>query len=134
MEERISVAQYWDMVEKKQSKMRNVKTVVDGIMFDSKKEADYYCKLKILKQQEMIIDFLMQVSFLVHEGYYKNGEWIKPIYYKADFVVESWDLSVEDEIAVKHQVHEVKGRWTRTAIDKRKMFEKRYPEYEFIVI
>ena len=114
--------------------MRNIKTVIDGIMFDSQKEAMYYSLLKIQKQQGKIIDFFMQVLFLVHGGYYKNGEWVKPIYYKADFVVEMFDVSINDEISVKNQIHEVKGRWTRTAIDKRKMFEKRYPEYELKII
>jgi len=119
--------------------MRNIKTVIDGILFDSQKEADHYCELKFLKQRGDIIDFFMQVPFLVHEGYYKDAEWVKPIYYKADFVVigrikmQLKGMFVM-ESAIPMQIHEVKGRWTRTAIDKRKMFEKRYPEYEFIVI
>jgi hypothetical protein len=142
MERRISATQYREMTSKKQLKMRNIKTVVDGIIFDSRKEADHYCELKILKRQGKIIDFFMQVTFLIHEGYYKDGEWVKPIYYKPDFVViqeEKYIALTSDYYNryyphIKREIHEVKGRWTRTAIDKRKMFEKRYPEYEFIVI
>lgn len=111
--------------------MRNVKTVVDGRIFDSQKEADYYCQLKILKRQGEIIDFFPQVSFLIHEGYYNNDEWVKPIYYKADFMVLT-----EDQVfsLVKIEIHEVKGRWIQSAINSRKMFEKRYPDYKFVVI
>jgi hypothetical protein len=134
MERRISATQYQEMTSKKQLKMRNIKTVVDGIIFDSRKEADHYCEFKILKRQGKIIDFFMQVPFLIHEGYYKDGEWVKPIYYKADFLVLKHWMSPYKNPCVLREIHEVKGRWTRTAIDKRKMFEKRYPEYEFIVI
>jgi hypothetical protein len=135
MEERISATQYREMISKKPSKMRNIKTVIDGIMFDSIKESSYYCHLKILKRQSKIIDFFMQVPFLLHEGYYnKEGKWVKPIYYKADFLVLKHWMSPYKNPCVSREIHEVKGRWTRTAIDKRKMFEKRYPEYEFIVI
>jgi len=134
MENRISATQYREMISKKPSKMRNIKTVIDGILFDSQKEADHYCELKFLKQRGDIIDFFMQVPFLVHEGYYKDAEWVKPIYYKADFLVLKHWMSPYKNPCVSREIHEVKGRWTRTAIDKRKMFEKRYPEYEFIVI
>jgi hypothetical protein len=131
MQDRISAAEYQRMTVKP-SKMRNVKTVVDGRMFDSKKEADYYYLLKAQKQQGEIIDFFCQVPFLVHDGYYKDGRWIKPIYYYADFlVIKPGDFWLEEYIA---EIHETKGRWTRLALDKRKMFEKRYPEYKFIVI
>ena len=35
------------------SKYRNKKTVVDGITFDSKKEANRYCQLKMMEQADM---------------------------------------------------------------------------------
>lgn len=34
----------------RKSKYGNKKTVVDDIAFDSKKEADYYCELKLLRK------------------------------------------------------------------------------------
>ena len=132
-QEHYTSKQYRELIGHKQSKMRNVKIEVDGRIFDSQKEANHYCHLKLLKKQKQIIDFIPQVSFLVHEGYWKGEEWIKPICYKADFFVIKWD---DDPalIDIVREVHEVKGRWTRTAIDKRKMFEKRYPEYRLVVI
>lgn len=39
------------------SKYRAKKTVVDGIIFDSKKEADFYCELKMLKMGGVVKDF-----------------------------------------------------------------------------
>jgi hypothetical protein len=116
------------------SKMRNIKTEVDGMIFDSQKEANYYCELKIQKQQRDIIDFFLQVPFLLQEGYWKGNEWIKPVWYKADFlVIKFYDISPV-KIKVIREIHEVKGRWSDTAKIKRKMFEKRYPEYEMVVI
>lgn len=47
----------------KKYKYNNKKTVVDGIVFDSKKEAMYYGKLVLLKQSGDISDFKMQVRF-----------------------------------------------------------------------
>lgn len=133
MQDRISAKEYNAMAAKP-SKMRNIKTMVDGRIFDSQKEADYYCQLKILKRHGEIIDFLPQVSFLIHEGYYKGGHWIKPIYYKADFVVITHWMSPFKVPCVIIEIHEVKGRWTQVAINARKMFEKRYPDYKFVVI
>jgi hypothetical protein len=91
-------------------------------------------ELKILKNQSKIIDFFMQVPFLLQEGYWKGEEWIKPIYYKADFVVIKWD---DDPalIDIVREIHEVKGfTKVKTWEIKRKMFEKRYPEYRMEVI
>jgi hypothetical protein len=137
-QQRMTAAEYREITaNKKPLKYRNQKTVVDGRMFDSKKEADYYCDLKLQKQAGLIIDFLCQVDFLVHEGYYQGSEWIKPIYYRADFVVIVRNGILGDigfKNPVRLQINEVKGKWTRTALDKRKMFEKKYPEYEFIEI
>jgi len=131
MQDHITAQQYWEMItDPKPSKMRNIKTEVDGMLFDSQKEANYYCELKLRKKAGEIVDFFWQVPFLLHEGYYKNKRWVKPIYYKADFVVIPSDLGFEMQI----EVHEVKGRWTRTAIDKRKMFERRYTEYKMVII
>ena len=40
-----------------------VKTELDGIKFDSKKEAQYYRDLKVLKQSGELVFFLRQVPF-----------------------------------------------------------------------
>ncbi len=48
---------------KKKYKYRNIKVVVDGIKFDSKKEADYYGKLKMKEKAGLISDLKLQVKF-----------------------------------------------------------------------
>lgn len=135
---RMSVEEYRELTRQKQSsKMRNIKTEMDGVRFDSIKEATHYQFLKVLKAQGQIIDFFMQVPFLLQEGYWKGNEWVKPVWYKADFVVlkaEGHYYFSEIDGCVYFEIHEVKGRWTEVAKVKRKMFEKRYPEYEMVII
>lgn len=63
--------------EKKPPKYRNKKTTVDGILFDSKHEADRYNQLKILRSAGEVTGFACQVVFNLPGG----------IVYKADFVV-----------------------------------------------
>lgn len=48
---------------KKPSKYKNKKTVVDGITFDSKKEAAYYQRLKFMESQGLIFNLKRQVKF-----------------------------------------------------------------------
>jgi hypothetical protein len=133
-QEHYTLQQYRELIGRKQStKYYNQKTEADGIRFDSQKEARHYSELKILKNQGKIIDFFMQVPFLLQEGYWKGEEWIKPIYYKADFLVIKWD---DDPavIDVVREIREVKGYWTKESKLKWKMLGKRYPEYRMIVI
>jgi hypothetical protein len=62
----------------KPSKFKNVRTSVDGILFDSKLEARRYGELKILKATNHIEWFLMQVP--IHCG---GG-----VFYKVDFQIK----------------------------------------------
>ena len=78
----------------KRMKYRNVKTVVDGITFDSKKEANYYGKLKLLQKSGEVISFERQVRYnIVIDGQ-------KICAYVADFVVV-WSKSGIKVIDVK---------------------------------
>lgn len=63
------------------SKYHNVITEVDGIKFQSKKEAEYYGKLKIRKRAGEILDFERQKVYKI----FVKGELICK--YIADFVV-----------------------------------------------
>lgn len=49
-------------------KYGNVPTVVNGIKFDSKREADYYKSLLLLKAAGAIRGFVRQVSILLPSG------------------------------------------------------------------
>lgn len=81
------------------SKYRSVKTVVDGIVFDSRKEAFRYNALKLLVKAGEISDLELQPVFQVE----LNGR--KICRYKADFrYTRSGETIVED----------VKSAYTRT--------------------
>jgi hypothetical protein len=45
------------------NKYRNIKTIVDGITFASKKEAKRYSELKLLERAGMITDLELQPAF-----------------------------------------------------------------------
>ena len=77
------------------SKYKNVKTEVNGILFDSKKEAEYYKNLLLLKQAGEVVDIKLQPEFELQEGYIKDGAKIRPIKYIADFLVVYKDGHIE---------------------------------------
>lgn len=106
------------------SKFRAVKTVVDGIEFDSKKEAKYYLSLKLQEKAGEIKGFKMQVPFVLQPKF--RTEWgtcIREIKYVADFVVEYSDGHKE--------VIDVKGYRTKEYNLKKKMFLYVYPGVMF---
>ncbi len=76
-------------------KYNAVKTQIDGIIFDSKKEAEYYKNLLLLKQAGEVVDIKLQPEFELQEGYVKDGIKIRPIKYIADFLVVYKDGHIE---------------------------------------
>lgn len=77
------------------SKYKNKKTVVDGITFDSKKEASRYLELKKLKDAGLIDDLELQVKFVLIPK--QEGE--RECSYIADFVYkdkQTGETIVED--------------------------------------
>jgi len=74
-------------------KYKNTPTVLDGIRFDSKKEAERYAELKLLERGGIIKDLRTQVRFeLIPKN--KNG---RAVYYVCDFTyTENGVLVVED--------------------------------------
>lgn len=88
-------------------KYHNSKTVIDGIRFDSKKEAKRYLELKILEKAGAIKDLRRQVPYvLINKSRY--GRAIK---YVADFVYYEDDkLVVEDVKGVRTPVYKLKKR------------------------
>lgn len=116
------------------------KVTVDGITFDSCKEAERYQQLKLLQRAGKIDCLRLQVPFeLVPAQYEETGEVYskgsrkgqpkqgkcieKSVVYLADFVY------IEDGRRI---VEDVKGMRTKDYILKRKLFRYRYgSEYEF---
>jgi len=87
----------------KVSKYRNRKTLVDGIQFDSQKEADRYQELLWMQQARLIQDLELQPRYDLVVNTHKIG------FYRADFryeVVATSILVVED----------VKSPATKTAV------------------
>lgn len=101
---------------KKPSKYKSRKTVVDGILFDSQAEAEYYCHLKILLKAGKINGFCRQARFIVTEG--RNGE--KGTEYVTDFVVFNSDGT--------YRIVDVKGVKTEVFKLKVKSLREKYPK------
>lgn len=78
----------------KRMKYRNVKVEVDNIKFDSKKEAAYYSKLKLLQKAGDVISFTLQPKYMLTINGVKCG------FYKADFKVE-WKSGIVRVVDVK---------------------------------
>lgn len=129
------------------------KTVVDGITFDSKKEANRYRELKLLEKAGEICCLRLQVPFELipaqyeetrevytkgaNKGKPKRGKCIeKAVTYIADFVYTTCEPHPDGGVRInkrisKEIVEDVKGMRTPVYIIKRKLFRWRYPEYEF---
>lgn len=90
----------------KRMKYRNVKVEIDGIKFDSKKEANYYGKLKLLKQAGEIVLFEMQPKYDLLVNDVKCG------FYKADFKVywKSGLIQVVDVKGMKTPIYQLKKK------------------------
>lgn len=69
----------------KRSKYNARKTVVDGITFDSRYEADYYKHLKLLEGNGEIRCLELQPRFLLQDKFKHDGKTIRKIEYVADF-------------------------------------------------
>jgi hypothetical protein len=103
---------------KGKNKYHNIPTVVDGIRFQSKKEAEKYKELKILQANGEISYFLRQVPIDL------PGD----IKYKVDFLVVKDEKAAYSTSASSHLTYiDVKGYKTREYILKKKQVEALYP-------
>lgn len=121
------------------TKYRAKKTEVDGITFDSMKEAKRYQELKILEAAGQIKDLRLQVPYELipamrdPDTIGKRGGKIKgklverAVIYKADFVyLEKLDIPFSDQEKWEEVVEDVKGMRTKEYILKRKLMLYRY--------
>lgn len=91
----------------KQSKYHAVKTVLDDIKFDSKKEAKRYIQLKQLERAGLIKKLRLQVPFVLID----KSVYGREIRYVADFVYVENDVEiVEDVKGVKTPIYKLKKR------------------------
>lgn len=121
---RKQIAQY--MGEVKTGKYRNVRTMVDGIPFDSQKEARRFIELKYLLKAGKIRNLKLQPQFTLQESYITpEGERVRAIRYVADFSYERRDQNAP--IFWVKVVEDVKSQATRTEkykIKKKLMLER----------
>lgn len=113
-----SSQEHWNLEEYKQymqgnksknkSKYGAIKTNIDGNTFDSKKEADYYCELKLKLKAGAIKGFCLQPVFILAPD----------LKYKADFIVFNNDGTTD--------IIDTKGFKTKEYIVKKKVFEDKY--------
>lgn len=102
-------------------KYGNKKTIIDGIKFDSKKEAKRYNELKLLEKAHIIKELELQKKFELQPKFINNSnEHIRAIYYIADFYYY-------DNEQNKYIVEDVKGYRTDVYRLKKKLFEYEYP-------
>lgn len=72
-------------------KYGNAITEVDGIRFDSRKEAKYYKDLLWQQRTGAVKSIELQPEFVLQPAYEVAGKKIRPIIYKADFKVTEAD-------------------------------------------
>ena len=114
--------QYKRFIEQRidnKSKYKNEKVECDGYTFDSKKERNYYLKLKTMQDLGLIRDLELQKEYILQDSFKLNGVTRRKIVYKADFSY----VSTEDD---KLHAVDVKGYRTDTYRLKKKMFEYKY--------
>jgi hypothetical protein len=101
------------------NKYRAQKTEVDGITFDSKREAARYLSLKTMQAAGLISGLRLQPAYTLVEGFTWQGERVRPIVYKADFEYTQAGRLVADD---------TKGMRTPVYLLKLKLFKFRYPD------
>ena len=97
----------------KRPKYNNKKTIINGITFDSKKEADRYVFLTRRATIGEVLDLSLQVPFI----FALEGK--KMFTYKADFVYYDKTIS-------KTVIEDVKGMRTPLYKLKKKLIEKQH--------
>lgn len=96
------------------SKYHATKTVVDGITFDSKKEAQRYTELKLLERVGEISNLELQKPFelLPSQRDPETGKVVeRAVYYRADFsYIEDGEQVIEDTKGMKTDVYILKRK------------------------
>jgi len=105
----------------KKSKYNANRVRVDGILFDSQLEADYYSDLKLQLKMSTIKGFCRQPEFILQEGF---GD-IMPITYRPDFIVFFLDGTYE--------IVDTKGFETDEFKRTQKLFKAKFPKLRLTV-
>lgn len=108
-------------------KYRNKKIeTLDGV-FDSKKEYNHWCKLKLMENSGLISKLERQVSFQLIPTIRTTEETLRMTVYKADFFYYDNEMK-------SYVVCDTKGYPTPDYILKKKLMLWLYPQYVFIEV
>lgn len=106
--------------KKKKSKYNNIKTIVDGIKFDSKGESQRYSQLKEFERRGKIKNLELQKKYtLVDKAEAEDGTIVQALTYKADFFY--FNVATGKEVT-----EDFKGRRTQSFIDKTKIMREKH--------
>ena len=109
----------------KKHKYNAKKTIINGITFASKKEAERYKILKKMESNGEISELELQPRFLLQEKFKYRGKTIREINYIADFKYLKNDKVI---------VEDTKGFVTDVFKIKIKIFKFKYPNIEIIIL
>lgn len=110
----------------RQNKYLNVKHEVDGIVFDSKKEAHFYQELKLRRAAGDIRDFTCQPVYELLPATKTQWKTYRRLTYRADFQITHNDGTTE--------IVDVKGFQTEVFKVKEKLFAAKYPHLKLTII
>ncbi|MEG1563294.1 MAG: DUF1064 domain-containing protein [Oscillospiraceae bacterium] len=100
------------------------KRTLNGIVFDSRLEMRFFRDVVLPKMESgEIINYELQVPYILQPKFIYNGKSIQPIKYVADFVLTHPDNHLE--------IIDTKGMPDSVAKLKRKMFWFLYPDYDY---
>lgn len=117
------------------AKYHNQKVVIDGVEFDSKREAQRYQQLKLLEKARVITNLQRQVRYELIPSQYIDGKCVeRPVYYYSDFEYDELVplqkktimADAGDRVVGNHIVEDVKGVRTKEYILKRKLMLYKY--------
>ena len=105
------------------------KTEVNGIVFDSKLEAERYMQLRLLEQAGEITALVLQPEFQILRGFInpETGEKTKSRFYVGDF-------EYIDNATNKIIVEDTKGVETPEFRLKWDLVKSLYPQFEFLKV
>ena len=117
------------------SKYHNEKVVVDGIKFDSKREAKRYQQLKLMEKAYDIVNLKRQVKYELIPAQYIDGKCVeRAMTYTSDFEYDVLKDLRQKSVMVdpraktigEHVVEDCKGHRTEVYKIKKKMMLYRY--------
>ena len=112
-------------MRKKRNKYGAVRTEVDGVVFDSRKEAHRYMELKAMEEAGEITNLERQKRYVLQPAFELNGKKFRSIEYISDF-------EYDDKDGI-HHTEDVKGKVLPVFKIKAKLFAYKF-RYEIEIV